>query len=325
VTHPDDNTLALLVDGALADDARVEVETHLDTCEACSDLVSELAWVVGNDRQEPPAGYRFVRKLPGNAWDAVASAGAAGARSTPGWSAESIELGPAMATPHSAVHVELGFGGPWPATLAAVRDRHLATVYAIGREGGQGFVVYEPCGRTFREWCKEVPRSPDALLTAWRDAMRGLAALHRAGFVHGRVSPDHIYIADDGRVFVGGYARELGKTSGYIAPDVIAGQPPTAAADQFGACAVLWEALADKKPFSGATAGALAIVMTSPPARPPRAHRAFAALERGLAAEPDRRWPSIDALVTELERRPRPLLWLALALLVIGVVVAALR
>lgn len=305
MTHPDDNTLALLVDGALDDEARLVVETHLDTCEACSDLVTELAWVVGAERHEPPAGYRFVRKLPGNTWDA-------------------IELGPAMATPppDGAVHVELGFGGPWPATLAALRDRHLATVYATGRDRDGGFIVYEPSARTFREWWTETARRDDEILAVWRDAMRGLATLHAAGFVHGRISPDHVCVADDGRVFVGAYARELGKASGYIAPEVLAGGAPTPASDLFSACAVLWEALAGKRPFSGATVGALAIVMTSPPEPPARSHRALAVLERGLASDPARRPPSIDALVSALERRPRIALWVAFAAVLAIVLVA---
>lgn len=291
--HPDDNTLALLVDGALDDATRVDVERHLDGCVQCSDLVSELAWVVTPASREAPPGYRFVRALDDKTFEAV-------------------ELGPA----DSAKRVAIGVGGPWPALLPAVRHANVATIHAVGTHGGAGFIVHELGTRTFRQWCAETSRTPDAIAHVWCEALRGLAALHAADFVHGQVSPDHVFVEPDGRVFVGAFAREVGRTSGYQAPEQLADKPATQASDQFAACASLWEALAGKKPFTGATAGALAVVMSTPPELPADHRPLFGALARGLAAEPARRWPSVVALADALTRPAARIPWLAIGIAV---------
>jgi serine/threonine protein kinase len=145
----------------------------------------------------------------------------------------------------------------------------------------------------------------DAAFAVWRQAILGVAALHRAGLVHGAVSPDHVLVADDGRVVVGGIGGgRVPGASGYVAPERLHGAGPSPAADQFALCAGAWETVTGKRPFTGATVGALAVAMTTAPAAPPRADPRLAVLARGLAAEPARRWPSLDALVAALDHPP---------------------
>jgi serine/threonine protein kinase len=154
--------------------------------------------------------------------------------------------------------------------------------------------------------------------------LAGLAALHRAGVVHGAFSPDCVFV--DARV--GGFTTPPSRTAGYLAPEQLANQPATARSDQFSACVAIYEALANKKPFSGATPGALAVAMSSPP-EPPAAldRRVFEVLARGLAADPAKRWPDVDALADALARPPRsraPFVAAGVALVAMAIVVALL-
>ncbi|MFT3691954.1 MAG: zf-HC2 domain-containing protein [Kofleriaceae bacterium] len=62
MSHLDDNTVALLVDGGLPDDRRAEVEAHLDACAQCAEWLASLGgllapmsilqWAAGKTRDE---------------------------------------------------------------------------------------------------------------------------------------------------------------------------------------------------------------------------------------------------------------------------------
>src|SRR5438067_2251707 len=80
-----------------------------------------------------------------------------------------------------------------------------------------------------------------------------LADAHDRGIVHGDVSPANIVFAADGRPLLSdfGVARAVGTVSHvvegtppYLAPEVLAGEPVTAAADVFALCTVAAQALA---------------------------------------------------------------------------------
>jgi serine/threonine protein kinase/tetratricopeptide (TPR) repeat protein len=113
--------------------------------------------------------------------------------------------------------------------------------------------------------------------------------------------------------------------SPYAAPEQHAGGPATARSDQFSFCAVLYEALCGVKPFAGDTAAALLDSIRAGQLSPPDPGHASridvptwlqAVLLRGLAAAPEARYESMDALLAELDagrtRRRRQLRWAAI-------------
>ncbi|MEM7157059.1 MAG: serine/threonine-protein kinase [Myxococcota bacterium] len=107
-------------------------------------------------------------------------------------------------------------------------------------------------------------------------------------------------------------------TPAYMPLEQMKGQEADARSDQFSYCVALYEAVYGERPFQGRSLAALMISMssgensiakgvrtsTSTGTRVPAALRRI--LQRGLATEPAERWPSMEALLTELRRVVAP-------------------
>lgn len=96
-------------------------------------------------------------------------------------------------------------------------------------------------------------------------------------------------------------------TPAYMAPEQLRHQALDARSDQFSFCAVVYEALLKSRPFGGATfAERLAVIETGQVVTPTRmsavARRARRHILRGLASDPDARFPTMDALLDHLEQ-----------------------
>ena len=241
--------------------------------------------------------------------------------------------------------------------LARLAHPNIVAVHDVGalgpgEAGGELFIAMELiAGVTARAWLHQRERTTREILAVYTAAGRGLAAAHQAGLVHRDFKPDNMMIGDDGRARVMdfGLARsdsgsvDVSSTSQptapdlrltregsllgtplYMAPEQWEGHTVDARSDQFAFCVALWEALYDTRPFAGATMPALMSAVTRGTIERPRASRRRVprwiegVLVRGLARQPERRYPSMDALLLALERgltrqRRRPLLLLGLA------------
>jgi len=98
-------------------------------------------------------------------------------------------------------------------------------------------------------------------------------------------------------------------TPAYMAPEQFLGQTVDARTDQFSFCVGLYEALYGERPFAGETVIAIAASVTSgvvgaAPGRTNVPGWIRRVLLRGLAAEPEMRFPSMTALLQALERDP---------------------
>jgi eukaryotic-like serine/threonine-protein kinase len=96
-------------------------------------------------------------------------------------------------------------------------------------------------------------------------------------------------------------------TPAYMAPEQLRGRDVGTAADQFNFCVSLYEALYGTRPFPHRSIGELVnAVLGGELQPPPKRHRAPRALwpilRRGLAHEPADRWPSMNAVIEQLER-----------------------
>lgn len=93
-------------------------------------------------------------------------------------------------------------------------------------------------------------------------------------------------------------------TPAYMGPEQLRSGRASQAADQFSLCVCMVEAVRGARPFAGGSVSerlsAMAAAEHGPlPRRLPR--RVRAALQRGLAYDPRRRWPSVDDLLDAIE------------------------
>ncbi len=248
-------------------------------------------------------------------------------------------------------------------TLAQLQHPNVLAIYDVGLEGERAFIAMEYAeGGTLRQWCRNHPPGSrqrfEALLALALPLARGLAAAHDAGIIHRDIKPANVFLGADQRPRLAdfGVAREThdaaasttmsgaGQTSaaddvltrtrgivgtpGYMSPEQFDGIA-TPSSDQWGLCATLWEAAYGVRAYQGTTIAALAEAVRQAPPRPPPQRREVPSwwaeiLARGLDPDPARRWPSVAAMVAELEsiqgrRRRRRVIFVAGA----GLVVAA--
>lgn len=102
-------------------------------------------------------------------------------------------------------------------------------------------------------------------------------------------------------------------TPAYMAPEQHRGHTLDAAADQYSFCLVVWEALCGQRPFTAASAKALATAKAAGPPRWPSPvvvpHAIVAAIRRGLHPDPEQRWSAMSALLQALSRARHPPAW----------------
>jgi tetratricopeptide (TPR) repeat protein len=99
-------------------------------------------------------------------------------------------------------------------------------------------------------------------------------------------------------------------TPAYMAPEQLRGDQADARSDQFAFCVALWEALYGERPFAGDNPLAVLFSVSQGQLREPAGARGVPSwlrrmLERGLAADPARRWPGMSELLARLGKDPR--------------------
>jgi tetratricopeptide (TPR) repeat protein len=248
--------------------------------------------------------------------------------------------------------------------MARLRHPNVITVYEVGSRGDVDYVAMEYVdGCTLAEWLSK-PRPPRDVLARFVAAGRGLAAAHAAGIVHRDFKPSNVLLDRAENVIVTdfGLARwhsdpdpELSSpslatdetavpslttltqtgtrlgTPAYMSPEQHVGDETDTRSDQFSFCVALHEALYGQLPFGDTAAEIRAGVLRGEVRREPRGSKVPARLRRillrGLSVDPRRRYPSMNALLADLTRRPTRRLALAAAVLgpvaLVGVVVAS--
>ncbi|MCH9680346.1 MAG: serine/threonine-protein kinase [Deltaproteobacteria bacterium] len=239
--------------------------------------------------------------------------------------------------------------------LARLSHPNVVTIHEVGTANDQTFLAMEYVeGEDLASWLQSHPpgspsrhaRALDLLVQAGR----GLAAAHHAGFVHRDFKPGNVLVGNDGRARVAdfGLVQATGEWSSevdfepqpiddqssvnpntarftqtgtvmgtprYMPPEQQMGGIVDARSDQFAFCVTAWELLFGTPPWPRRPKP------SAPPSRPAGAPRwLVGVLLRGLAEEPEHRYPSMNALLDALSKDPRRrnLRWGLVAGVVVG-------
>ena len=210
-------------------------------------------------------------------------------------------------------------------------------------------------GKTLAAWLREAERPWKEVRDVFLAAGAGLAAAHAANIIHRDFKPQNVIVGADGRprVLDFGLARSLRKeqsgllrmegliaesagagdldtqitvaglvmgTPQFMAPEQFEGASSGAQADQFSFCVALWKGIYRERPFQGENMPGLIKAVREGKITEPKDRRGVPkwmhkALLRGLAHDPEKRHPSMEALLHALQRdkRSRRRNWFALA------------
>jgi serine/threonine protein kinase len=223
--------------------------------------------------------------------------------------------------------------------LAKLAHPNVIAIHDVGQVGDEAFVAMELVhGRTLDDWLRVSPRTTAEILDVFVQASRGLEAAHGAGLVHRDFKPSNVIIGDDGRVRVldfglarlaeapdpsdagdastdplGAITRTGGivGTPAYMAPEQCGDGKVDERCDQFSFCVTLYQALYGCLPFATTSladrnARIVAGELTPPTTEREVPEQVRAAVLRGLAAEPDRRYASMQELAAKLAWKSPP-------------------
>lgn len=210
------------------------------------------------------------------------------------------------------------------AQLAArLAHPHIVPIYAVeATPACAWFVMAFIDGGTLGHRLREHgPLSPQAAERVLREVAWALGYAHTQGVLHRDLTLENILIdSRTGRALLTdfGLAREqefaeagrIVGTPGYLAPEIIRGEPPDARADLYALGVIGYTALQGQPPFEGVVVGELLARHLIQPV--PRlddgvaSRRLTGAIRACLAKEPDQRPPDIPALLARLDRAAPP-------------------
>jgi tetratricopeptide (TPR) repeat protein/predicted Ser/Thr protein kinase len=224
--------------------------------------------------------------------------------------------------------------------MAQLAHPNVAAVHDSGTYEGQAFIAMEFIeGPTLRSWIAESCPDRTRILEVFADAGRGLSAAHAAGLVHRDFKPENVLIGPMGRPRVTDFGLALvargvetsssspddrasprwAGTPAYMAPEQRQGHGD-ARSDQFSFCVALYEALYGELPFGRDVAARSGSAAFPPAARVgPRLRRVLA---RGLSLDATKRYPSMHALLSDLQRAGRRPAWVPSSLAAAALVIA---
>ena len=214
---------------------------------------------------------------------------------------------------------------------SSLNHPHILTVHDADEYEGQQYLVTEFVdGGTLKDWAKAEKRSWRQIVELLTGVADGLAAAHAAGIMHRDIKPANILVGKNGYAKLadfglakltstdpGDVSRTLGAetthlgivgTIAYMSPEQASGGRVDARSDIFSFGIVLYELLAGRRPFEGATDlerlqtiihGAIPMLAEDVPG----ALRAV--VEKALEKDPADRYQSARELVIDLRRLTR--------------------
>ena len=207
------------------------------------------------------------------------------------------------------------------AAVAQLSHPNIVSVYDVSRGGDTEYIVMELIdGITLKQYMEKRGQ------LNWRESlhfitqiMRGLSHAHSRGIVHRDIKPQNVMVLRDGSVKVADFGiaclensaqtltqEALGSVH-YISPEQARGDRTDARSDIYSAGVVLYEMLTGRLPFEGDSAVSVAIQHLSSIPLAPREinpdipEQLELICMKAMAPDLDRRYPSADAMIADLE------------------------
>jgi eukaryotic-like serine/threonine-protein kinase len=215
--------------------------------------------------------------------------------------------------------------------LARVHHRNVVSIYGADRfDDRVGLWMELIDGETLQQAVQRGRAfSPADAVRIGIELAGAIGAVHDAGLLHRDVKPHNIMLALDGRVvlmdFGSGHDARTGEPFGlsgtplYLAPELLAGRPPSVSTDIYSVGVVLFYLLTRTYPVRGETLRDLYVAHQGRPASDvrllrPDVPRALAlVIARALDADPCNRQPTAKVLASEIAAIYGGLLNLAIA------------
>ena len=250
------------------------------------------------------------------------------------WLAEDQRLGRWVALKFLHEAIAAGAGGEAVAAferearvIARLQHPNIVAIFDAGLHEGRRYIAMEYVhGYTLRDLLETQGRMTEGEAIPYGvQVAAALQYAHEQGVVHCDIKPENIIINETGvakvadfgvaetlnRTLAPGQAQDLLGTIAYLAPEVIQGAPQEPRSDVYALGLTVFEMIAGRLPFSGATAAAIAGQRLAAPAPALRtfARGASAEMEavvaRALALSPEDRYPDAASFGAALRRIPR--------------------
>jgi tRNA A-37 threonylcarbamoyl transferase component Bud32 len=202
--------------------------------------------------------------------------------------------------------------------IAALDDPSIIDLFDYGIHEGVEFLAMEyfPCGDLKARL--QNPLSADEAIAFLREIANSLKVVHEAGIIHRDLKPPNVMLRDDGSVVLidFGLARSLLSGDGstrtgvlrgspyYMSPEQAQGEHLDARTDLYSLGVILYEMLAGRKPYLGASAiDVLQQHVMAPVPELPMQHLAYQPLlERLMSKSREQRIHSCQELLTALDQ-----------------------
>ncbi len=202
--------------------------------------------------------------------------------------------------------------------IAALDHPSIIDLYDYGIHEGVEFLAMEyfPCGDLKQRL--QNPLTPAEAIAFLKEIARSLKVVHEAGIIHRDLKPPNVMLRDDGSVVLidFGLARSLLTGDGstrtgvlrgspyYMSPEQAQGEPLDARTDLYSLGVILYEMLAGKKPYLGASAiDVLQQHVMAPVPELPVQHLGYQPLlDRLMSKSREQRIASCDELLSAVEQ-----------------------